>query len=79
MVEVIVVGDKSKSQKLISEIQKHENFNKVIIYNDSNDKLFNFLDLYMPDHNGNPLVYVCKNYSCKLPTNDIKKIKDLLQ
>ena len=31
------------------------------------------------DLNGNPLVYVCQNYSCKLPTDYINVIDKMLK
>ena len=77
--EVIIVGERNKSKDLIHNIQKNKNFNKVIIYNDSNNKIFKYLNLYPSGENGFPLVYVCENYSCKLPTNDIKQINKLLE
>ena len=45
-----------------------------IVYNE----IFNYLDLYISGDKNEPLVYVCQNYSCKLPTNDIEKIKKIL-
>ena len=77
--EVIVSGDKNKSLELIRQIQKHKNFNKIIIYNNTNNKIFKFLEFYKSGDNGSPLVYVCENYSCKLPTNDIEQINKLLE
>ena len=41
--------------------------------------MFNYLDFYKSKENGEPLVYVCQNYTCKLPTSDINKIKELLK
>ena len=77
--EVIVSGDKNKSLELIRQIQKHKNFNKIIIYNNTDNKIFKFLEFYKSGDNGSPLVYVCENYSCKLPTNDIEQINKLLE
>ena len=77
--EVIIVGDRSKSEYLIKHIQKNKNFNKVIVYNDSNNKIFKYLNLYPSGKDGRPIVYVCENYSCQLPTDDIEKINELLK
>ena len=76
--EVIVVGDRIKSQRLLNAISKNKNLNKVIIYNDSKNKIFNFLDYYISGNDGNPLVYVCQNYSCKLPTDNLIDINKML-
>mgnify|MGYP006101261899 CR=1 FL=1 len=76
--EIIIAGDKSKSQSFIKYLQKHIQPNKVIILKSSN-KIFNYLDLYKSKKDGNPLVYVCQNYSCKLPTDDINKIDEMLK
>jgi len=79
--EVIIVGNRAKSEKILKEIQKHPQFNKVIILKDENydKKTFNFLEFYEPNKNGNPLVYVCRNFTCDLPTDDIEKIYELLE
>ena len=78
--EVIIVGDRNKSNNLIKLIQKNNNPNKVIIYNnDDKTKLFKFLKYYNSGPNGDPLAYVCQNYSCQLPSDDINKIKNMLK
>ena len=78
--EVIIVGDRHKSNNLIKLIQKNNNPNKVIIYNNDNKtKLFKFLEYYNSRSNGDPLVYVCQDYSCQLPSDDINKIKNMLK
>jgi uncharacterized protein YyaL (SSP411 family) len=76
--EVIIVGDENKSKNIISELQKNNQPNKVLIYKNSSNEIFNYLDLYRSGDKNEPLVYVCQNYSCKLPTNDIKKINSML-
>jgi len=79
--EVIVVGNKKQSKNIISHIQQHVQPNKIIIFKDINndEELFSFLDNYSTDEDNNPLVYVCQNYSCKLPTSDLEKIDQLLK
>jgi len=79
--EVIISGDKSKSSDMINFIQKHPQPNKIIIYTNGtkNNKIFDFLDFYNPADDGNPLVYVCRNYSCKLPTSDKELLNKLLK
>ena len=77
--EVIIVGDLEKSKDLIKYIQKIDNPNKVIIYNNSKNTIFDFLHNYKAGPKNEPLVYVCKDYSCKLPTNDLNQISDMLK
>ena len=79
--EVIVAGDKKKSTKILQTLQKNPQFNKVIILKDKdyNKKLFNFLEFYNSKENGSPLVYVCQDYTCDLPTDDIAKITEMLK
>jgi len=79
--EVIIVGDADKSSELIRFIQQHPQPNKIIIYSNGieNDNMFEFLDFYKSKNNGEPLVYVCQNYSCKLPTDDVKILDELLR
>ena len=41
--------------------------------------MFESLSLYPSGKSGKPIVYVCQNYSCQLPTSDITKINELLK
>ena len=77
--EVIIVGERSKSNKIIKNIQKNNNPNKVIIFKDIENNHLTHLNYYNPDVNGEPLVYVCQDYTCKLPTNDMQKIENMLK
>ena len=78
--EIIIVGNKDKSKDFINYLHNVPQPNKVLIYYDgkNKNKNFNFLDYYKPNINGEPLVYVCQNFSCKLPTSDFKIIDELL-
>ena len=79
--EIIIVGDKTKSIDVINQLHNIPQPNKVLIYYDgiNKNKNFNFLDYYKSKDNGEPLIYVCQNYSCKLPTSDLNIVKDLLK
>ena len=79
--EVIIAGDRKKSKKIIKEIQKNPQFNKVIILKDEqyDEKTFSFLEFYQAKKNGDPLIYVCQNFTCDLPTDDIAKITEMLK
>ena len=37
-----------------------------------------FIGFYQPAEDGNPKVYVCQNFSCKLPTSDFEAVKEQL-
>jgi len=79
--EVIIVGDEKKSSKLVKLIQKHPQPNKVLIFKDIKNKQsqLKYLEVYPSDKNGNPIVYVCQNYTCQQPTSDIEKINEFLK
>ena len=79
--EIIIVGNKDKSKDFINYLHNVAQPNKVLIYYDgkNKNKNFNFLDYYKSNINGEPLVYVCQNFSCKLPTSDFKIIDELLE
>ena len=79
--EVIVAGNKNKSEKLLNYLYSNAQLNKVLIFRKEGmnlDKEFKFLEHYISDKNKEPLVYVCKNYACNLPTSDLKIIEKQL-
>lgn len=84
--EIILVGE--KENQLTKEMLKiiNENFlpNKIIILLDKSDpyfeKLIKTID-YLKNYemiDGKTTAYVCRNYECNLPTNEIEKFKELL-
>jgi len=84
--EVLIFGDKEnkKTKQMISAINKTKQINKVVVNIDSKnrDSLSGLMPYikYFPIHKDNePIVYVCKNYSCQLPTSDIATIIELLE
>ena len=69
---------------ILNEIYKSKNLNKVIILFDPNQKkeikrLIPFSEFYFKNKNKEPLAYICKNYTCDLPTNDLNKIREQLE
>jgi hypothetical protein len=82
--EIIIVGERSSkdTKKVLKEIYQKFLPNKVIILVDDNSRTYftNYLpflkDMTMID--GRTTVYICKNYSCQLPTNDLEKVLELL-
>ena len=78
--EVIVVGNQTNSKEIFNLLYNSNQLNKVLIFKDNNERLsnnFSFLNTYKSG-NDKPMAYVCKNYVCSMPTNDLEKIKDLL-
>ncbi|MCB9219840.1 MAG: thioredoxin domain-containing protein [Ignavibacteriales bacterium] len=84
--EIILVGEKENdlTKEMLKIINDNLLPNKVVMLLDKNDeageeliKLAPFLkDYEMID--GKTTAYVCKNYVCSLPTNDLEKLKSLL-
>ena len=80
--EVIVSGRENQSLEIFASLYNSNQFNKVLIFNNESNKLdknFSFLKSYISDDDGNPLVYVCKNYVCNLPTSNIDEMLLLLE
>ena len=82
--EVVVIGnDNSKVQERINEINSFNHDRKVVIHiNDKNRdnliKMSPFIENFPQHTDKNPWIYVCKNFTCELPTQDIDKVKELL-
>ena len=84
--EVIIVGgfNDSKTQDILKEVYNSKNLNKIIILIDSNDKerikkVIPFSEFYFNLEHSEPKAYICKNYTCDLPTSNLEKIKDQLE
>jgi uncharacterized protein YyaL (SSP411 family) len=82
--EVIIVGDENSktTKEIIKKLNKEFIPNKVIIVkNKKNKNEIEAISPFTKDYEINSeetLVYVCKNYQCNLPTNNIKTILELL-
>ncbi|MFX1514409.1 MAG: thioredoxin domain-containing protein [Promethearchaeota archaeon] len=83
--EVIIVGDSQAedTREMIQAIQSAYIPNKVVIYRPSDQKspdIDQVIDFSKNYDNlfGRATVYVCQNYSCKLPTTDVGRMLDLL-
>ena len=82
--EIVVVGDRTAdaTKKMIESINSEYVPNKIVILKDSEDeKIVKIVDILQNYHqiNEQPTVYVCKNFVCKQPTNDITKIFEMLK
>jgi len=82
--EIIIIGNEfNKVKPILNEINSFEHDRKVVIHiNDKNrtklNKMIPFLENFPKHDNEDPWIYVCKNFSCDLPTQDIEKVKELL-
>ncbi len=83
--EIIIVGDSNRidTKEMVSMLHKNFIPNKILINKNSFDdnekinKIFPFIkDYKMID--GKATAYVCKNFSCQLPTTDITKMIELI-
>ena len=77
--EFIIVLDKNKHdcKKILKKIKKEYYPHLIIIVKDINDKalvedIAPWIDSYMVINN-KPTYFVCTNFTCKQPTNDMKK------
>ncbi len=83
--EVFIVGKKDSTQtlKIIRTLNSNYLPNKIVVFKPSDekdseiDKISDF-SKNLKLINGKTTVYVCKNYYCKLPTNDTGKMLELL-
>ena len=68
---------------LVNNIHQLFEPNSIIMIMDPEDEeLFEYLPHlknYPANNDQDPLVYVCENYACKLPTSDINVVKKLLE
>ena len=82
--EVLVFGRKGdfETQKMLEDIQSIYMPNRVIVFGSNGSaelkNIIPFIGYYPPAADGKPLVYVCQNFSCKLPTTDFKVVQQQL-
>ena len=83
--EVIVIGKANqKTDQVLNELNSFKHDRKIIVYiNDDNQekmtKLIPFLQNFPQHKDPDPWIYVCKNFTCELPTQDLEKVKELLE
>jgi len=83
--EVVVVGDPgaADTQEMLRTLRREYLPNTVILFRSSGSgagELANIAEFTSDHHSidGRATVYVCRNYSCQLPTTDIQKMLELL-
>lgn len=83
--EIIIVGNISAedTKVILREVRKHFLPNKIILLvdDDSKSKLVTYLPFIenMTMIDGKATAYICQNYSCQLPTNDVEKVAEMLR
>ena len=84
--EVIIVGEANdkRTQSILNEVYNSKNLNKIIILIDPSKKdetieLIPFSEFYFNTDTKEPKAYICKNYTCDLPTSDLNLIKQQLE
>ncbi len=81
--EIFIVGRKDALDEVLKVINSKFLPNKVIIFKPSDEE--NDITTISPfasefkEINGKTTIYICTNYECKNPTNDIKELSELLE
>jgi uncharacterized protein YyaL (SSP411 family) len=84
--EVVIAGDPQRelTQAFLRKVRTGFQPNTVVLLVDS-ESTREALAKYFPtiasmrEINDKPTAYVCQNYTCQLPTNEISKFGELLQ
>lgn len=82
--ELIIVGNKKESSEMLKTAQQFYFPRMVILFKDTSLQGIELEDYaeFIKSHkvlNEKPTAYVCKNYICNLPTNDMKKMLNYLE
>ena len=82
--EVIIIGDNNeKVESILNNLNTFKHDRKVVIHINSINrkeitKIVPFLNNFPIHKDEDPWIYVCKNFTCELPTQDMGKVYDLL-
>ena len=82
--EIVIVGNPGteKVREAISAVRKKFMPNKIVIWKNSEESTaldeFSNYTKNLTELNGNPTFYLCKNFTCELPTNDFDEISNKL-
>ena len=84
--EIVVVGNGKydETQSILKELQSLYIPQKIMIFKDTNKRRdpLTKISSWTENHsmkNNKPTIYICKDFSCRLPTTDIKKAIELIQ
>lgn len=81
--EVVIIGNDNLSQKMLNAINRNYIPNMVLVYKENDEKNSKISEIadytaMMYQINGKSTVYVCRNFTCENPTNDIGKMLNYL-
>lgn len=81
--EIVIAGERedTTTQKMLKSLQTNFLPNKVILLNKPDDTRIRDLAPYTKEQTmteDKTTAYVCRNYSCEMPTHDLKKMMELL-
>jgi len=81
--EIFIVGKRDELGEVLKVINSKFLPNKVILFKPSDEEsdittISPFTSEYK-EINGKTTIYICTNYECKKPVNDIKELSDLLE
>ncbi len=82
--EILIFGNETVDEvkSMITTVRRHQPHNSVIIYSEKQDShlqnIIPFIGMYPPSKDGSPIVYVCENYTCSLPTSNKSDVIKLL-
>ncbi len=83
--EVVITGDPEgeDTKEMIRALRRQFAPNKVVLFRPSNEETPMIIDIanfvkYQAPVNGKATAYVCLNYACKSPTNEIDKMLEAL-
>jgi uncharacterized protein YyaL (SSP411 family) len=83
--EIILAGDctSASTRTMLEELHRHFIPNKIVLLVDQNTKgkLASFLPFIRDINVGEieTIAYVCRNYTCQLPTRDLDRFRELLE
>ena len=82
--EIIISGNDEIVKETIFELNKRFIPNKIVIGLTNENKknlieLIPYLKDYIQDGNSKLQIYVCKNYVCQLPVDNVKSMFDILE
>lgn len=82
--EIVITGykDKEDTQTMLQALNDHFLPHAVTLLNDPDDKVINQITSFLSDfdmQDKKATAYVCKNYSCKLPTTDPQQMLEIIE
>ena len=82
--EIIIAGepDNPDTKRVLSEIWKRFIPGKILLLHSERDKTIEEIAGFVKEQkpiDGKTTVYICENYTCKTPTNNIERVIQLLE